>query len=394
MRRALLSILTAVALAACVPPLPGGSLDGPDGGSAGAAASSTGGAGATASGSGGMGGRATGFAGAGPGPSGAAAGPGPVGMAGSQGGGPSSGPGAGGGPGCTPRGDRVASTDSAANIALNIAVDSKSLFWVQHAPTSTILVKAPVGGGDVVTLANVNGTNNWVAVGTSGVYWSETGSGNSSNIFKIGVDGGTPATVVASAAPILRFTLGADGVYWTTGTGVMKSAFDGGTPTTLTPQQSVGEIVVDAANLYWVRVDAGTIMKVATAGGADPIVLASGQAGPISLALDGQQHLYWVNQAAGLVMRTAIDGSGPPQPLLFPSSVKTCNGLNAQARSVAVDAMGVYWTDVAGNVFAALPGEPMNGRLLAGGWTAAFGIVLDATTVYWMTATDILKIAR
>ena len=390
MRRALLlCILTAGLLAACVPPLPGGTLDGPDGGIGRERRFVERRHGAAASGSGGMGGRATGVAGSvGTGPTGAA-GRGPVGAAGYQGGGPSSGPGTGGGPACTPKGVRVASTDSAANIALNIAVDSKSLFWVQHGPTSTMMVKAPIGGGDVATLASVNGTNNWVAVGISGVYWSETGSGNSSSIFRdrrrrrrAGDDGG-------AADPILRFTLGADGVYWTTGTGVMKSAFDGGAPTTLSPQPSVGEIVVDAANVYWVGVDAGTIMKVATAPGVPPIVLASGQAGPISLALDGQQHLYWVNQATGIVMRTAIDGSGPPQPLIFPSSVKTCSGLNAQARSVAVDAMGVYWTDVAGNVFAALPGEPINGRVLAGGSTAAFGIVLDATTVYWMTATDI-----
>jgi hypothetical protein len=387
MRRTfVLCVLTALPFTACVSALPGGSLDPQDSGSAGSAGQATGGA----AGSTGMGGTRPGVGGNDTGLA-ASSGSGRAGIGGSASAGRASGPGIGGVPGCAPAGLLLASNGRARNIA----VDAASVFWVQHTAPSPTLVKAPVSGGDPVVLASVQGMDNWVAVDTTGVYWSDAASANGTTILKVGFDGGTPTTVVASDDHIARFAVGADGVYWTGPRGVMKATFDLGTPTVLAPAVDAGEVVVDAANVYWIAVDTGSIMKLAGAGGTDPIVLAQGQSGPTNLALDGQQYVYWVSQGSGAVMRVLVDGSGQPESPFPPSTVKTCTGVNGPARAVAVDATGVYWIDAIGNLYAGLPGQPMNARLLAAnGPTPAFGIVLDATSVYWMTPSSILWIPK
>lgn len=395
MRRALvLCVLTAAPFAACVPPLPGGSLGEPDNGAAGSSAPSSSGAGAGVAGSNGRGGMAPGFGGSGRG-AGAIAGSGAGGTVGSPAG-SSSGPGTG----CAATGVRMASTDRAWNVALSVDGESKYLFWVRHTATSATaeVVKAPVAGGEPVAIASAYGSNNSVAVDATHVYWSNgpsgTVTGAVTDIVKADLDGSNATTLVVGQPSINQLAVGGDGLYFTTMAGtVMKVGFDGGPPTMLAAGPAAAEIVVDAENAYWSTL-AGEIRKIGVAGGTDPVVLVPSQAAPDSIALDAT-HIYWVNRSDRAVTRVSIDGSGLPEPLFAPGTIKTCAGANVWARTVAVNATDVYWTDLAGNLFASVPGQPMRTRSVATvGASVLIGtadIVLDSTTVYWMTPTDIWK---
>jgi hypothetical protein len=55
------------------------------------------------------------------------------------------------------------------------------------------------------------------------------------------------------------------------------------------------------------------------------------------------------------------------------------------AVSLAVDASGVYWTQPPDIVFVGQPASTIPARLVAaGGGPPALGLVLDATSVYWI----------
>ena len=402
MRRALARcVLTAVLFAACVSPLPAGSLGDPGGGSAGRSAASIGGAGGAAAGSNGMGGTPTGFGGAGPG-TGAIAGPGVGGMGGSQTAGRSSNPGTGGVPGCAPTAMRLANPDFAWNLVLSVAGDSESLFWVRHTPASATaeVVKAPVAGCEPIVIASAYGSNNSVAVDATHVYWSDdpsgTGRGPITDILKADLDGSHATTLIAGQPSISQLAAGNDGLYFTTIAGVMKVGLDGGTPMMLAAGPAASATISAAANVYWTTLS-GEIRKIGVMGGADPVVLVASDAAPDSIAVDAT-HIYWVNQRDGKVMRISIDGSGQPESLVAPGTINTCVGTNIRARTVAVDTTGVYWTDLAGNLFAGVPGQPMRTRALTTVGASVLGgtadIVLDSTTVYWMTPIDIWKTAK
>jgi len=177
---------------------------------------------------------------------------------------------------------------------------------------------------------------------------------------------------------------------------VMKVAIDGGTPTLLGARPSAAaEIAVDAANVYWSDL-AGEIVKAGIAGGTDPVVLAKMDAAPDSIAIDAT-YIYWVNSFGYALARVSLAGGGQPEQV-WPGGIATCAGTTAWTRTVAVDATGIYWTDLAGNVFAALPGQPARARVVANmgssGLRGAADIVLDSTTVYWMNSLGVFRAAR
>jgi hypothetical protein len=89
--------------------------------------------------------------------------------------------------------------------------------------------------------------------------------------------------------------------------------------------------------MYWTDAMAGTVMKVAIDGGS-PTMLASGQATPTGIAVDGSD-AYWTNEPlnqAGSVMKVPLACGAP-------DSIAT--GQN-RPRHIAVDASNVYWTNL------------------------------------------------
>lgn len=76
--------------------------------------------------------------------------------------------------------------------------------------------------------------------------------------------------------------------------------------------------------------------RLSCAGERAPEVLATEQAGPVSLALD-ETHVYWVNQQGGSVMRCPKVGCGEgPQTVIL--------GIDSPS-GIVVDDRNVYWTN-------------------------------------------------
>jgi hypothetical protein len=386
----------AVSIAACVPGLPGGTLGQPDTGAAGTGGSVSHSGGAP--GRGGSGGTVS--------PGGGA--PGAGGWAASPFGGATA-SGAGGRATCGPSGTPpLGNTLSGGiiNIAVNGAEQPPYVYWVHRiGPSSPAnLVKATVGTGQPGTLSPVQGTYNAVAVDASHVYWSDGPPDQaSSDLLRADLDGRNRITLAAGQPLINRLAVGRDAVYFTTTAGtVMKVGLDGGTPATLASGPlAAAEIVVDAQNVYWTRFGSDQILKVGVAGSDNPSVLVPSQASWHGLAVDAS-FVYWVSASDGAIMRiSTIDSSLPAMRLYAPGTIPSCTGVNGFAVNVAVDATGIYWVDTTGAVFAGAPDQPDRARALATGPTGVatplgewFGIGVDSTRVYWVGAIGVLSVTK
>lgn len=360
------AILAACSAAACVPGLPGGTLEGTGG------SSNPGGTGNTA----------------GTAPSGGSTGS-PAGMGGTAG------PPTGGAPGRAAGGAGGAG-GAASNFliakdggrgALNVAVDASYVYWASN--TAGAVVRVPVTGGQPAALTTICGGRAWVAIDSRSVYCAVPGSGGpgSGIIGRTALFGSEP-TMIASGMSINQLAVGRDAVYWTTTRGeVMTVGLEGGSPTTLAAiNGNATSLAVDDANVYWVNLLGGvsltvTVLKVAASGG-DPVELArfEGTQGPSNLALDGT-YVYWADRNTGAVVKVPV--AGGPSEVVFT--------MGTQATSVAVDASGVYWIG-GGGVYGGTPPAAM--RQLATTDPITFGLAVNATGVYWSGILGIYKAPR
>jgi hypothetical protein len=160
-----------------------------------------------------------------------------------------------------------------------------------------------------------------------------------------------PVTVSCAAAPPGRLAVAGDYVYWTVqGAGpiVGRAPIAGGLPEVLASDRAAAVgLAVDARFVYYTQPAAGRVMRVPVDGGL-PVALASGLDTPLLLALDaspssmptGGASLYWTGGHApggGTVMKLALASDAAPVILIDGQT---------SPRAIAAQDGFAYWTDV------------------------------------------------
>lgn len=159
------------------------------------------------------------------------------------------------------------------NFPLSIAVDATSVYWADG--VNSTIVKVPVGGGVLQTLASASSPQG-IAIDSTSVYWLDALPGGA--VMSVPIAGGSASTLASEPGVTpLSIAVDATSVYWTNAPSgsasgsVMKVPIGGGTPITIaagqTPASSNngGLLAVDAMNVYWVgQYNAGSsVMEVA-----------------------------------------------------------------------------------------------------------------------------------
>ena len=238
----------------------------------------------------------------------------------------------------------------------SLAIDPSGLYFANLSEYDVMKVEL-----DGTHLANLSGVGNeaWpskLALDTSSIYWLSSTIGD---VKKDALFGGTPTTLAAApASPVsgAEFQLlGVDSssVYWIdeggpgqNDTSVMKVGLDGGTPATVVSGlRYANSGAVDSAYVYWADMYGGTVAKAASSGGGTPITLATGLNFPRNLVID-ESNAYWT---AGNTDNSLMTCSGTVQLIgLDGGTVVDLVYGQYSAEAVRVDQTSVYWTDLFG----------------------------------------------
>jgi hypothetical protein len=220
-----------------------------------------------------------------------------------------------------PDGGAPTTLASAQPALWGIAMDSTGIYWMNGEATTAAVVKVPLAGGAVTTLASApvgsyaDSVVGALAVDATFVYWVARDA-----VMRVPIEGGKPTTLAPSGAGVhAAIALSATDVYWTTAvfqglapddvTGaVMSVSKNGGTAATVASGQRVPwSVAVDATSVYWttdwqctLEHDGAvacplTVMKAPLCGGA-PTTLSPDQGGQV-LAVDATS-VYWLSGGA------------------------------------------------------------------------------------------------
>jgi hypothetical protein len=184
--------------------------------------------------------------------------------------------------------------------------------------------------------------------------------------------------IVLATGQSMGYSLVVDGtaLYWTRETGSLhKGSINGAAPTTLATGKSFAELGIDAQHLFWVEYGAGSLRRLAKAGGGE-LALVSGLVLPAHLYVD-PSGIFYSDRDAGHVAFSGKDGS---------SSKVLAAGLEGP-RGVAADATHVYFTDTAG-ALGRIPRTGGAAQIIAKAPAGFYArsLALDATHVYWRAA--------
>ncbi|MBK6691814.1 MAG: hypothetical protein IPG50_06355 [Myxococcales bacterium] len=224
------------------------------------------------------------------------------------------------------------------NDGIGLVLTPGGVFWSCITGEHSVCTAAKTGATFNVVSTESSGVGKWA----SGVAYGATlYLASSTGIASIPTDLSAPAVKLEPS--VVTFPVAdASSLYFLQGSQVSRMA-KAGSPSVIDvvagAQVGVRGLVLDASRLYWV-VDSGNVLAIdkgASAGA--PLVLASGQSGPSSVAIDSG-YVYWANAADGTIARVA-KGGGPV--------VTIAQGQVAPSQLVADDA-GLAWVNANGDV--------------------------------------------
>jgi len=240
-------------------------------------------------------------------------------------------------------------------VVTEFALDDANVYFTYEGSWSSSgynddgrVLKMPIEGGEVITLATGESFPRHIAVDANNIYWT-----TETDIRKMPITGGSPATLATSPGGLQSIAVDAHYVYWTTGwSRLMRVSLDGSEVTELVDDSAMSygfsAIALDATHIYWssrgeLGPNMGSVSKIPLEGG--PITtLATGQSDPSRIAVDAN-NVYWTNvgdfnENVGL-MKVPIDGG---DPVTLVSTKSSAYAQYAAVAGVFVDEQSIYWT--------------------------------------------------
>lgn len=183
---------------------------------------------------------------------------------------------------------------SAQGSPQSVAISNGVLYWT--AVSANKIEKLPLGGS-LADLAIMEATPIALAADADAVYWSSFGK---SLIRTASLTSGVATTLATDQDAVQSLRVTNHVLYWASGQAGMASVHSmpaaGGAIATLASNQTVAAVAVDDSHVYWTD-DDSKVWRVPLAGGT-PEAIATNQAMPTDIAIDGK-NIYWINSATG-----------------------------------------------------------------------------------------------
>jgi hypothetical protein len=284
-----------------------------------------------------------------------------------------------------------------------VAVEEEDVYWVE-ATGIVAFVTSTGDGGHILQCSD--GFPGRLASDARNVYWSQSSypDGTGTNgIFSLNRHGGQRQLLASPPEP-LTLVRGAMYLFWSDYilSQIQGLALDGPSMTTLASNQPKAfTLALTSSEAYWADYDLGQVMKVDLQPGSFPVVLATGQLGPIAVSVNSHS-IFWANdQRASSEMSTAgtivrlDDVPGAVAHII-------ASGEDVPAAIVADDD-AVYWTanshyhgDTGGTIRKLALDAGGSVTTLAGGQVNPGRPVISGGYLYWANEGDgtIRRIAK
>jgi hypothetical protein len=146
-----------------------------------------------------------------------------------------------------------------------LIADAANIYWSTDnadGPSPDVLMQAPVGGGQPITLASALTCPCEIAVDDCNVYWTESGDGSNGTVSKTPRGGGAISQLASSLVRPSGIAVDRTGVYWTAfteaspngGSALTKLPFSGGAAEVLSSVEggdSVDGLSSEGQSIYW-----------------------------------------------------------------------------------------------------------------------------------------------
>lgn len=260
---------------------------------------------------------------------------------------------------------------SGMNQPWGIAVDGQYVYWTVNG--DGLVLKTPVGGGAISTLASEQYGPTQIVVDQTTAYWL-----TQDDVESVSLSGSATTTIARSPSTSYRsLTVAGNALYFAEGpTGgysgnVVERSAAGVFTTLVANLTQPGDIVFDEGRLYWndeTPFGSYSVLSVPAAGGTVTTVVANEDEGLVA-AFAGDLYL----EGGDDLVRQPLDGG---------AATKLVSNIGAQ--SFAIDSENLYWA-----TYSAIKCVPLvGGRVVTlvsgpGGISRSGAIAVDATTVYW-----------